>query len=79
MGVSCALSILQLIMIETLRGLYVLVYIEDVLVIQQQCQSTQHRLIQVEQMLKQLQSAVFKGNIRKSFSMQKVLNTLVIN
>ena len=36
MDVSCALSMLQSIMTETLRGLDVLIYVDDVLVIQRE-------------------------------------------
>ena len=52
MGVSCAPSMFQLIMIETLRGLEVLVYIDDVLIIQRESQSTADHLLQVNKFWK---------------------------
>ena len=66
----------QSIITMTLRGLNVLVYCDDILVIQRQDQSTKQHLIQVEQVLKRLQSAGFKANLRKSFSMQKSVENL---
>ena len=51
MGVLCAPSIFQSIMTETLRRLDVLVYIDDILIIQQELQSTADYLLQVEQVL----------------------------
>ena len=79
LGVSCALSMFQSIMTETLRGLDVLVYCDDILVIQRQLQSTDDHLIQVEEVLKRLQSVGFKANLRKVSSYRKVLNTWGIN
>ena len=58
-------------MIKKLRGLDVLVYIYDILMIQQQSQTTEDRLIQVEQVLERLESTVFKANLRESFFMHK--------
>ena len=71
MGVSCALSMFQSIITKTLRGLDVFVYCDDILVIQQQSQTTKDHLIQVEQVLKRLQSEGFKVNLRKISFMQK--------
>ena len=76
MGVLCAPSMFQLIMTETLRGLDVLVYLEDILTIQCESQSTADHLLQVEQVLERLQSAGFKANLRKSFFMQKSVEYL---
>ena len=76
MGVSCAPSMFQSIMTETLRGLDVLVYIDDILIIQRDSQSTSEHLIQVEEVLNRLQSAGFKANLRKSFFMQKSVEYL---
>ena len=63
-------------MTETLRGLDVLVYIDDILIIQRESQSTSEHLIQVEEVLNRLQSAGFKANLRKSFFMQKSVEYL---
>ena len=70
-GVVCALSMFQLITIETLRGLDVLIKIDDILVIQQKIESTSDHLVKVEQVLRQLKLIDFKANLRKSFFMQK--------
>ena len=48
MGVVCTQSMLQLIMTETLRGLDILVYINDILVIQKEHESASGHLIKVE-------------------------------
>ena len=48
MGVACALSMFQSIMIETLRGLDVLVYIDEIVVIQQETESLSDHLVKVE-------------------------------
>ena len=63
-------------MTYTLRGLDVLVYCDDILVIQQTSQSTKDHLIQVERVLERLQSAGFKANLRNSFFMQKSVEYL---
>ena len=76
MGVSCLPSMFQSIMTDTLRGLDVLVYCDDILVIQQTSQSTKDHLIQVERVLERLQSAGFKANLRNSFFMQKSVEYL---
>ena len=48
MGVACALSMFQSILIETLRGLDVLVYIDEIVVIQQETESLSDHLVKVE-------------------------------
>ena len=75
MGILCTLPMFQLIMTKTLRGLDVLVYIDDIVVTQQQSQSTEDHLIQVEKMLGQPQSAGFSTNFKNVSSCRKVLNT----
>ena len=70
MGIACAPSMFQLIMIETLRGLYVLVYIDNILVIQSETESTADHLEKLEQVLEGLEQAGLKANLRKSFFMQ---------
>ena len=67
MDLLCDPSMFQSIMTETLRGLNVLVYIDDILIVQRESQSTSNHPIQVEQVLERLQSAGFKPNLRKSF------------
>ena len=76
MGVSCALAMFQSIMTNTLRCLDVLVYRDNILVVQRQSQSTQDHLIEVEKVLERLQSGGFKANLRKNFFMQKSVKYL---
>ena len=76
MGVSCAPSMFQPIMTETLRGLDVLVYIDDILIIQRELQLTADHLLLVEQVLDRSQSVGFKVNLRKSFFMQESVEYL---
>ena len=76
MGVSCAPSMFQSIMTDTLRGLDVLVYCDDILVIQQQPQSIEEHLIELEKVLERLQTAGVKANLRKCFFMQKSVEYL---
>ena len=59
----------QSIMTETLRGLDVLVYIDDILVIQRKIESTEEHLEKVEEALNRLKEAGFKASLRKSFFM----------
>ena len=79
MGVSYAPSMFRLIMTEILRGLDVLVYIDDILIIQRESQPTVDHLLQVEQVPERLQSAGFKANLRKISSCRRVLSTYDIN
>ena len=76
MGVACVLSMFQSILIDTLRSLDVLVYIYDILVIQQEYELTSDYLIIVKQVLQQLELVGFKANLRKSFFMQKSVKYL---
>ena len=71
MGVACAPSMFQSIMAETLRRLDALVYTDDILVIPRETESTEEHLEKVEEVLKCLEEAGFKANLRKSFFMQK--------
>ena len=66
----------QSIMTETLRGLDVLVYIDDILVIQRETESTEDHLEKVEEVLNRLEEAGFKTNLRKSFFIQKSVEYL---
>ena len=45
-------------------------YIDDILIIQQEGKSTPNNLVQVEQILERLKYTVFKANLWKSFFMQ---------
>ena len=48
-----------------------LIYIDNILIIQRESQSTTDHLIQVEQVLERLHSAGLKANLRKHLFMQK--------
>ena len=78
MGVACAPDILQSIMMDLLGDLdFVLVYIDDILIIQREGEtdSTDH-LHKVEIVLQRLQDKGFRANLRKSFFMQKEVEYL---
>jgi hypothetical protein len=77
MGVACAPDIFQSIMMELLDDLdYVLVYIDDILIIQRESESEADHLIKVETVLTRLQTKGFRANLRKSFFMQKEVEYL---
>ena len=63
MGVARAPSMFQLIMTETLRGLDVLVYKANILVIQHKSESTSDHFDKVEQVLERLEESGFKANL----------------
>ena len=63
-------------MTETLRGLDVLIYIDNILIIERESQSTKDHVIQVEQVLEQLQSVGFKTNLKNIFFIQKSVEYL---
>ena len=77
MGVACAPDIFQLIMMDLLGDLdCVLVYIDDILIIQRVGESEADHLAKVEIVLNRLQNKGFKANLRKSFFMQKEVEYL---
>jgi len=76
MGVSCAPGLFQAVMCEVLQGLDVLIYIDDVLIIQRQNESEDDHLAKIEEVLQRLETAGFKANLRKSFFMQKEVDYL---
>ena len=77
MGIACAPDIFQSIMMEILGDLdYVLVYIDDILIIQRENETEQDHLDKVETVLHRLQSKGFRANLRKSFFMQKEVEYL---
>jgi hypothetical protein len=76
MGVACAPSMFQAVMCEVLQGLDVLVYIDDVLIIQRENESEDDHLSKIEEVLRRLETAGFKANLRKSFFMQKEVDYL---
>lgn len=77
MGAACAPDMFQLIMIDLLGHLdYVLVYMDDILIIQREGKSKDDHLDKIETVLQLLQDAGFKANLRKSFFMQKEVGYL---
>ena len=77
MGVACAPDIFQSIMMDMLGDLdYVLVYIDDILIIQREGESESDHLQKVETVLTRLQNKGFRANLRKSFFMQKQVEYL---
>ena len=77
MGVACAPDIFQSIMMDLLGDLdYVLVYIDDILIIQRVGESEDDHLNKVATVLDRLQEAGFRANLRKSFFMQKEVEYL---
>ena len=76
MGVSCAPGLFQAVMCEVLQGLDVLIYIDDVLIIQRENESEDDHLSKIEEVLRRLEKAGFKANLRKSFFMQQEVDYL---
>jgi hypothetical protein len=77
MGIACAPDIVQSIMMEILGDLdYVLVYIDDILIIQRENETEQDHLDKVETVLHRLQTKGFRANLKKSFFMQKQVEYL---
>ena len=77
MGVACAPDMFQSIMNGLLGHLdYVLIYINDILVLQQRGESQESHLKKLETVLQLLEDAGFKANLRKSFFMQKTVEYL---
>ena len=77
MGIACAPDIFQSIMMELLGDLdYVLVYIDDILIVQREGESTEDHLAKIEEVLRRLDTKGFRANLRKSFFMQKEVEYL---
>ena len=70
MGLASAPDIFQSMMTGLFHDLdYVLVYLDDILIIQKEGESKDDHLQKVEEMLKRLEDKDFRANIRKSFFM----------
>lgn len=77
MGVACAPDIFQSIMMEMLGDLdYVLVYINNILIIQREGETEADHLAKVETVLERLQNKGFRANLRTSFFIQKEVKYL---
>ena len=77
MGLSCSPDIFQSIMNELLGDLpYVLVYIDDILILNNKQETAEDHLQKIEKVLTRLEEAGFAVNLRKSFFMQQELEYL---
>jgi hypothetical protein len=77
MGIACAPDIFQSIMMEILGDLdYVLVYIDNISIIQRENETEQDHLDKVETVLQRLQEKGFRANLRRSFFVQKQVEYL---
>ena len=77
MGIACAPDIFQSIMMVMLGDLeHVLVYIDDILIVQKVGESEEDHLRKIEEVLSRLDAKGFRANLRKSFFMQKEVEYL---
>ena len=77
MSIACALDIFHSIMMDLLGDFeHVLVYIDDILIIQKVGESEAGHMKKIEQVLKHLDAKGFCANLRKSFFMQKEVEYL---
>ena len=77
MGIACAPDIFQSIMMDLLGDLdYVLVYIDDILLLQRHGEIEEDHLKKMETVLKRLNDIGFRANLRKSFFMQQEVEYL---
>ena len=70
MGIACAPDVFQSIMMELLGDLeHVLVYIDDILIVQKIRESEEDHMKKIEQVLERLDvdAKGFRANLRKSF------------
>ena len=77
MGIACALDIFQSIMMDLLDDLdYVLVYTDDILLLQHHGKTEEEYLQKMETVLKRLNDIGFWANLRMSFLMQQEVEYL---
>ena len=77
MGIASAPDIFQSIMMDLFQDLdYVLVYIDDILILQRQGETEDDHLKKIETVLSRLENKGFRANLRKSFFMQKEVEYL---
>ena len=71
MGIASAPDIFQSILMDLLEYLdYLLVYIDDILILQREGKSKDKHLQKVETVLERLKTKGFKSNLQKTFFMQ---------
>ena len=77
MAIACALDIFQSIMVNLVCDLnYLLVFIDDILLLQRHGKSEVGHLKKMKVVLKRLNNIGFQANLRKSFFMQKEVEYL---
>ena len=77
MGLASAPDIFQTIMTNLFHDLdYVLVYLDDILVIQREGESEEDHLNKIDEVLTRLEKMDFRANLRKSFFMQQEIEYL---
>ena len=77
MGIACAPDVFQSIMMDLLGNLdYVLVYIDDILLLQRHGKTEEDHLKKMEVALKQHSDIGFRANLRKSLFMQQEVEHL---
>ena len=77
MGIACAPDIFQSIMMDLLGDLdFVLVYINDILIVQKVGKSEADHMRKIEQVLERLEAKGSRAKLRKSFFMQKEVEYL---
>ena len=76
MGLASAPDIFQSIMMELLGDLdYVLVYIDDILIMQREGETEDDHLAKIETVLSRLENKEFRAKLRKLFLCRLKLNT----
>ena len=77
MGLACGPDMFQEVMTNIFIDLdYVLVYLDDVLIIQRQNETEEDHLMKIEAVLKRLNDRGFRANLKKSFFMQTEIEYL---
>ena len=77
MGLASATDIFQSIMTGLFHDLdYVLVYLDNILIIQKEGETEDDHLQKVEEVLKRLEDKDFRANLRKPFFMQQEVEYL---
>ena len=77
MGIACAPDIFQSIMMDFLGDLdYVLVFIDNILLLQRHSETEEDHLKNMEVVLKQLNDIGFRANLRKLFFIQQEVQYL---
>ena len=77
MGLASAPDIFQNIMTNLFHDLdYILVYLDDILVIQREGESEEDYLNKIDEVLTRLEKMDFRANLRKSFFMQQEIEYL---